>query len=120
LIERLGLRRFLADLFPNGREKIRWADLALILVIARFCDPKSELYIAEHFYAHTALADLLHIPAEGSSTETPTPVRNIVYEALKMNAVAVTIFHNHVSGYVSPSPNDEKMTQKLKAAFKFS
>jgi transposase len=64
LIERLGLRRFLADLFPNGREKIRWADLVLILVIARFCDPKSELYIAEHFYAHTALADLLDIPAE--------------------------------------------------------
>ncbi len=64
LIKRLGLNQLLNDLFPNGREKIRWADLVLILLVARFCDPKSELYIAEHFYGHTALADLLDIPAE--------------------------------------------------------
>jgi len=32
-----------------------------VLLIARFCDPASELYIAEHYYGHTALADLLGI-----------------------------------------------------------
>lgn len=63
LFNRLGLIDFFRQVLPAGREKIRWAELASILVVARFCDPKSELYIAEHFYERSALADLLGIPA---------------------------------------------------------
>ena len=62
LLKRLGLVAFFQQVMPAGREKIPWADLACILTIARFCEPKSELYIAEHFYGHTALADLMGIP----------------------------------------------------------
>lgn len=62
LLKRLGLYQFFQEVIPVGREKIPWADLACVLTIARFCEPKSELYIAEHFYAHTALADLMGIP----------------------------------------------------------
>ena len=62
LLKRLGLLEFFHQVIPVGREKIRWADLACILTIARFCKPSSELYIAEHFYGHTALADLMGIP----------------------------------------------------------
>ncbi|RMF64871.1 MAG: IS1634 family transposase [Calditrichaeota bacterium] len=62
LLKRLGLVAFFHQVIPAGREKIPWADLACILAIARFCDPKSELYIAEHFYGHSALADLMGIP----------------------------------------------------------
>ncbi len=62
LLKRLGLVAFFQQVMPVGREKIPWADLACILTIARFCEPKSELYIAEHFYGHTALADLMGIP----------------------------------------------------------
>jgi transposase len=61
LIKRLGLYDFFHRVIPPGREKIPWAKLALVLLIARFCDPCSELYIAEHYYGHTALADLLGI-----------------------------------------------------------
>lgn len=64
LLKRLGLLEFFRQILPQGREKISWADLACILNIARFCEPKSELYIAEHFYGHTALADLMGIPKE--------------------------------------------------------
>jgi hypothetical protein len=35
--------------------------MAQVLIVARFCDPCSELYIAEHFYKRTALYDLLGI-----------------------------------------------------------
>lgn len=35
-----------------------------MLVVARFCEPKSALHIAAHFYHDTALADLLGILAE--------------------------------------------------------
>ena len=38
--------------------------MALVLVLCRLCDPSSELHIAEHFYAQSALADLLGIPPE--------------------------------------------------------
>ena len=38
--------------------------MALVLVLCRLCDPSSELHIAEHFYAQSALPDLLGIPAE--------------------------------------------------------
>ncbi len=62
LLKRLGLYEFFHQVMPTGREQIPWADLACVLTIARFCEPKSELYIAEHFYGHTALADLMGIP----------------------------------------------------------
>ncbi|MHC4310638.1 MAG: IS1634 family transposase [Planctomycetota bacterium] len=62
LLKRLGLYQFFQQVMPVGREKIPWAELACVLTIARFCEPKSELYIAEHFYGHTALADLMGIP----------------------------------------------------------
>jgi len=62
LLKRLGLVEFFHQVMPAGREKISWADLACVLTIARFCDPRSELYVAEHFYGHTALADLMGIP----------------------------------------------------------
>jgi len=62
LLKRLGLYEFFHQVMPAGREQIPWADLACVLTLARFCEPKSELYIAEHFYGHTALADLIGIP----------------------------------------------------------
>lgn len=64
LLKRLRLVAFFHQVMPPGREKIPWADLTCILTIARFCEPRSELYIAEHFYGHTALADLMGIPNE--------------------------------------------------------
>ena len=64
LVEQLGLKDFLDRTIPAGREEIPWSLMALVLVLCRFCDPSSELHIAEHFYAHSALADLLGISPE--------------------------------------------------------
>ena len=63
LAGKLALGRFLSDRIPSGRQDVCWADMALVLVAARLCNPSSELHIAEHFYRHSALADLLGIPA---------------------------------------------------------
>ncbi len=41
-----------------------WSLTALILVIARLCEPSSELHIAEHFYRQSALGDLLGVPVD--------------------------------------------------------
>jgi transposase len=64
LIELLGLGRFLQTSLPEGREEIPWANMALVLVLSRLCNPSSELHIAESFYRSTAMADLLGVPAE--------------------------------------------------------
>ena len=60
----LGLDRLCAARMAEGRERVPWATLAAILVIARLCEPSSELHIAEDWYRRTALADLLGVPEE--------------------------------------------------------
>jgi transposase len=64
LVDQLGLREFLDRTVPSGREDVPWSLMALVLVLCRLCNPSSELHIAEHFYAQSALADLLGIPAD--------------------------------------------------------
>lgn len=60
----LQLDQLCADHLPQGREQVPWATMAAILVIARLCDPSSELHIAQDWYRRTALQDLLGVPAE--------------------------------------------------------
>jgi hypothetical protein len=52
------------DLLPEGRESVPWSLIAAILVIARLCEPSSELYIAETWYRSTALEDLVGLSEE--------------------------------------------------------
>ena len=53
-----------AELLPEGRESVRWSSVAAVLVMARLCEPSSELAIAERWYERTALEDLLGVPAD--------------------------------------------------------
>jgi transposase len=64
LIRKLGLYDFLKRTLPSGSEDVPWSLTALILIIARLCEPSSELHIAEHFYRGTALPELLGVPIE--------------------------------------------------------
>ena len=64
VLRRLELIDFLEEIMPSGREEIPWPLMAAVLVLCRLCRPSSELYIAEHLYKHTAVADLLGIPAQ--------------------------------------------------------
>jgi transposase len=61
LWQALGLDTLLADWLPQGREEVPWAQMAAVLVVARFCEPSSELHIAEDWFRRTALGDLLGI-----------------------------------------------------------
>jgi len=63
LVKTLGLDEFLAKAMPRGKECVQWDVTALILVLCRLLNPSSELYIAEHFYRSTALAEILGVSA---------------------------------------------------------
>src|SRR3989442_682103 len=59
----LRLDEAVARLLPEGRETVPWATMAAVLVLARLCEPSSELHIAETWYRGSALEDLLALPA---------------------------------------------------------
>jgi transposase len=59
-----GLEELCQQLLPAGQERITWAKMAAVLVAARFCEPSSELHIAEDWYRRTALCDLLQLGDE--------------------------------------------------------
>jgi len=61
LWQALELDKLCDGLFPPGREKVPWSHMVLILVLARLCEPSSELHIAEDWYRRTALEDLLGV-----------------------------------------------------------
>ena len=46
---------------PAGKERISSAKIAAVLVAAWFCEPSSELHIAQDWYRRTALCDLLQL-----------------------------------------------------------
>ncbi len=54
--------------------------------------------------------------SHGGITETAVDVRIIIKEALLCNATIVVLCHNHPSGNIKPSPDDDRLTQRVKAA----
>ncbi len=64
LLQRLDLRRVLDDALPPGREAISWSAMALVLVLGRLCVPSSELQLAAHGVAASAVPELLGVPLE--------------------------------------------------------
>jgi transposase len=65
----LGLEELLAGLIEPGREAVSWGTMIAILTIARFCEPSSELHIADTWYRRTALEELLGVVPEQVHTD---------------------------------------------------
>jgi transposase len=64
VVRKLQLDVFLKSVMTSGRELVAWWHTALILVVARLCDPSSELYVAEQWYPKSAMPELLGVPTE--------------------------------------------------------
>jgi transposase len=62
LWHRLRLDEILERHLPQGKRTVRPADIVAIEVINRLCAPCSEFALAEHWYASTALEDLVGVP----------------------------------------------------------
>ena len=66
----------------------------------------------DHHHRLIALETLFR----GTLTQTSVHPREVVKEALRHNASAVVLAHNHPSGQAEPSRSDEHLTHTLKAA----
>jgi len=64
LWQALKLDEVCAELMPAGRERVSWSAVLAALVIARLCEPSSELHVAEQWYRTTALDGLLGVGPE--------------------------------------------------------
>jgi transposase len=61
LWRRLGLHTLLREIIEPGQEEVPWDLTACILTLARFCGQRSELEVAERWYADSVLEDLLGV-----------------------------------------------------------
>ena len=64
LWKKLELDRLFEGRMALGREEVPWKDVAALLVMARFCEPSSELHIETTWYGRSAGEDLLGIAEE--------------------------------------------------------
>ena len=62
LWQALRLDQLCEELLPPGREAVPWATMVAVQVLARLCEPSSDLDIAEDWYRGTALEDILGLP----------------------------------------------------------
>jgi len=62
LWQTLELDKLLDRKIERGRARISWPVMAMLLTLARFCEPSSELHIADTWCLGTALDDLLGVP----------------------------------------------------------
>ena len=61
----------------------------------------------------------MEIVSEGGITGTIADPRIILKKALEENAVSLILCHNHPSGSLKPSRQDEEITKKIKEASKY-
>jgi DNA repair protein RadC len=61
----------------------------------------------------------IEVVSEGGITGTVADPRIILRKALEENAVSMILFHNHPSGSLKPSRQDEEITKKIKEAAKY-
>lgn len=63
LWEQLGLRAFWDGVLGEQRGEVSWAKVVELLVVNRLCEPRSELFIHEKWFAQTAMDLLLDCDA---------------------------------------------------------
>lgn len=91
-------------------------------VIYEYLYPTMSLLNVEEAYLlllNNRLRLIKHIRlSRGGLTETAMDVRIIMREAILNNATALVVAHNHPSGSLKPSSNDDALTESIKSACK--
>lgn len=111
----LGIRRSMAD--TKKDIVLSSKDLANYLK-ARLQYKKHEIF-AVVFLNKANKINHFEIISEGGITGTVADPRIILRKALEHDAVNMVLCHNHPSGSLKPSRQDEELTQKIKEAAKY-
>ena len=107
-------RRYYAGSLPKGEAIRNPADTATYLQ-ARMCHLEHELFCClflDNRHRVIRFDEMFRGTIDGTSVYP----REVVKEALAVNAAAVILAHNHPSGIAEPSQADERITKRLKSA----
>lgn len=107
-------RRYYAESLPSGETIRSPADTEAFLK-ARMRDLDHELFCClflDNRHRVLCFDELFRGTIDGTSVYP----REVVKEALAVNAAAVILAHNHPSGVAEPSQADERITRRLKSA----
>jgi DNA repair protein RadC len=107
-------RRYYEQALPAG-EPIRSPADTEAFLMARLRDLPHELFCCiylDNRHRIIAFEELFRGTIDGTSVYP----REVVKQALSVNAAAVILAHNHPSGVAEPSQADERITRRLKAA----
>jgi DNA repair protein RadC len=107
-------KRYFEQSLPHGHAIRSPADTEAFL-LARLRDLPHELFCCLYLdNRHRVLSfeELFRGTIDGTSVYP----REVVKQALAINAAAVILAHNHPSGVAEPSQADERITRRLKAA----
>lgn len=109
----LGRRRGLTE--PIKRESIRSSEDAFQAFYALLCDlPHEELWVALTNRAGKIIEKVKI--SQGGIGETSADLRFILKAAINTTCSGIILCHNHPSGNLQPSPQDDSLTSRLKNA----
>lgn len=111
----LGIRR---DTITNSKERLLTSKEVAAFLKAQYQYYRHEVFVV--VYLNQSNKVLHHeIISEGGITGTVADPRIILKNALSQNATSIVLSHNHPSGNLKPSRQDELLTEKIKQAAQF-
>ena len=108
----LGIRRNMAD---EKKEIVKSSNDIALYLQAQFQHKKIEVF-AVVFLNRANKINHFEIVSEGGMTGTVADPRIILRKALEHDATSIVLCHNHPSGNLKPSKQDEDLTRKIKNA----
>jgi len=108
----LGIRRNMAD---NKKETVQSSKDVALYLQAQLQYKKHEVF-AVVFLNRANKINHFEIISEGGITGTVADPRIILKKALEHDAVSLVLSHNHPSGNLTPSRQDQDLTNKIKEA----
>jgi DNA repair protein RadC len=111
----LGVRRNMAD---NKKEIVTSSRDVASYLQAKLQYKKHEVF-AVVFLNRSNKINHYEIISEGGITGTVADPRIILRKALEHDAVSIVLCHNHPSGNLKPSRQDQELTLKIKEAAKY-
>ena len=107
-------RRYFEETLPIG-EAIRSPTDTETFLLARLRDRPHEVFCCIYLdNRHRVI--LFEELFRGTIDGTSVYPREVVKQALKVNAAAIILAHNHPSGVAEPSQADERITRRIKSA----
>ena len=110
-------RRFREEEIKEDRPQIKNAKDAADLLMPRMRDLKVEVFKVILLNAQHRVITVLDI-TEGTVNQANPFIREIFQKALQHFAVSIICVHNHPSGNINQSPEDEQFTKDLSQAGK--